>query len=141
MKNKRIYKNIEELYRAKLGKRQYPVPDNFWPRFAKKLRLREFMNFRPGSFNIYYLAGLIAVAAVTVSVLSTKSKEPFLESPNIIIDSDSLSVAPRNIIIEKDNKALPEKIKEEGTHGKDETTQKIIQQAGENEDEQSGRDQ
>ncbi len=133
MKNKRIYKNIEELYRAKLGKRQYPVPDNFWPRFAKKLRLREFMNFRPGSFNIYYLAGLIAVAAVTVSVLSTKSKEPFLESPYIIIDSDSLSVAHRNIIIEKDNKALPEKIKEEGTHGKDETTQKVIQQAGEDE--------
>jgi PKD repeat protein len=104
------YKNIEELYRAKLGNRQHNVPDNFWPRFVKKLRFREFIHFRPGSFNIYYLAGLITVAAVTISVLTIKSEEPLKKSPEIIIGSDSLSGALRSIITEEDHNLHPDKI-------------------------------
>lgn len=95
-------KSIEELYRAGLAEREYPVPDNFWPRFAKKLRFREFMHFRPGSFNIYYLAGLVAAAAVTISILTIKSEDQQVESPDTGIYTDSLAIAPVNIPDEKD---------------------------------------
>jgi len=127
------YKNIEELYRAKLGERAHPLPDNYWPRFVKKLRLREFMHFRPGSFNIYYLAGLIAITAVTISVLTLKSGEPSSESPGKIIDSDTTSVAPRSIAIEEDYKLPPDetKIKEENLAGETMAAQKDIHVTGE----------
>ncbi|MEA1887863.1 MAG: PKD domain-containing protein [Bacteroidota bacterium] len=120
MKNTGKYKSIEELYRAELGKREYPVSDNFWPRFAKKLRFREFMHFRPGSFNIYYLAGLIAAAAVTISVLTIKSEEPPVEAPDTGIYTDSLYIAPGNITDEKDNVEETGITYEEETEGKDE---------------------
>ncbi|MDT8400255.1 MAG: PKD domain-containing protein [Bacteroidales bacterium] len=121
MKSEREYNNIEEVFRDGLGKREYPVSDNFWPELAGKLRLREFLSFRPGSFNIYYLAGLIAAAALTVSVLVTTNTELSVDSPDIIISTDSISGFNEKIIIEKESLETAAKVKiqlpetEEGT--------------------------
>ncbi len=133
MNNTGKYKNIEELYRAKLAEREHPLPDNFWPRFVKKLKLKEFMQFRPGGFNIYYLAGVIAITVVTISVLTLKNGEPSGESPKKIIDSDSISTSSRSIIIEEDHNQQPEeaKTKEENPPGEDLAAQKIIHVTGE----------
>jgi len=106
LKSEREYKNIEELYRASLGEREYPVPDNFWPGLAGKLRFREFLRFRPGSFNIYYLAGLVA-AALTVSVLVLKDQGPSVDSPDIIISTDSITGINENIMIKEESFETP----------------------------------
>ena len=75
MKEKDTYKSIEELYREMLYENEHPVPGNLWSDFVPKLRLREFLRFRPDSFNIYYLAGIIAAAAITISLLATGSSK------------------------------------------------------------------
>ena len=85
---------------------------------------------------MYYLAGLIAIAAVTISVLTIKSGEPSSESPLTMPDADSVSIAPRSIIIEKDNNLPPEKVKieEENITGQDMAAQRNIRVAGERAD-------
>ncbi len=103
MKKEKEYKNIEELFRARLGEREYPVTDNFWQGFSGKLRRREFLHFRPGNFNFYYLAGLIVATALTVSVLMVNDDQVSVETPGIIMRTDSLSETHERIILEKDS--------------------------------------
>jgi PKD repeat protein len=103
LKTGRENKNIEELFRDKLGEREYPVSESFWQDFSGKLRRREFLRFRPGSFNIYYLAGFIAAAALTVAVLLNDNDSPPDNPPaDIIIKKDSLQNSPVNVIKGKD---------------------------------------
>ncbi|MGM0665974.1 MAG: PKD domain-containing protein [Bacteroidota bacterium] len=104
MKKGREYKDIEELFRDKLAEREYPVRESFWHDFSGKLSRREFLRFNPGSFNIYYLAGLIAAAAITVAVLLNDNDSPREDtSADIVIKHDTLQNSIRNIIIEKES--------------------------------------
>lgn len=100
MKKEKEYKNIEELFRASLSEREFPVADNFWQSFSGKLRFREFLRFRPGSFNIYYLAGLIAAVTLTVSVLVNKDDKLPVEPAGISIGTDSMPEMHNNIVSE-----------------------------------------
>ncbi|MDZ7737784.1 MAG: PKD domain-containing protein [Bacteroidales bacterium] len=86
MKEKGTYRSIEELYSAKLGEREYPVRNGLWSSLSRKLRFREFMHFNPGSFNIYYLGGLIAAAAIGVALLAGGDSRGEKPAEDIIIN-------------------------------------------------------
>lgn len=111
MKEKGTYKSIEELYRAKLGDREYPVRSGLWSSLSRKLRFREFMHFSPGSFNIYYLAGLLAAAAVGVSLFTGSDSRQEKPAEDIIINMYNV---PESVDIETieevyENSAIDEK--------------------------------
>ncbi|MBS0011188.1 MAG: PKD domain-containing protein [Bacteroidales bacterium] len=103
MTDKAKYKDIEDLFRAKLGEREVPVSGKVWSGLARKLRFREFMQYNPGSFNIYYLAGIIvAAAAVSIAVLTGQNSDETAESPRTIISTDTLATQTHDVIIERD---------------------------------------
>lgn len=103
MKKGREYKDIEDLFRDKLAEREYPVPESFWQDFSGKLRRREFLRFNPGSFNIYYLAGFLTAAALTVAVLlNNNDNSPGNPPADIIIETDTLHYSPDKIMKEED---------------------------------------
>lgn len=104
------HKNIEELYRDMLGNREHAVSESFWPKFSKRLRFREFMQFRPGSFNIYYLASIAAAAAIAISVLVNDRQDDMSSVPDIIISEDSLTSEQDQIITEEEQTPLPAEV-------------------------------
>ncbi|MGM0464473.1 MAG: PKD domain-containing protein [Bacteroidota bacterium] len=115
MKDKGTYRSIEELYSAKLGNREYPVRKGLWSSLSGKLRFREFMRFNPGSFNIYYLGGLIAAAAIGVSLLTGGGSKPEKPAEDIIIN---IFNEPESVEVETDDKAHENSVpgdKETGT--------------------------
>ncbi len=110
MKDKGTY-NIEKLYRVKLSERKVPVRESFWSDFTGKLRFREFLTFRPGSFNIYYLAGLVVAATVTLSIISGHNGNYPDSNPEILNDTVQLPVqndgtGGRDLISEPDDKQV-----------------------------------
>ncbi len=115
MKEKGTYKSIEELYRAELGKREYPVRNGLWSSFSRKLGFREFIRFKPGSFNIYYLAGLIAAAAVGVSLLTGGDSHREKPAEDIIINMFNV---PETVDVEAVGKADKDASLEEKDAGK-----------------------
>ncbi|MFP4488270.1 MAG: PKD domain-containing protein, partial [Bacteroidales bacterium] len=115
MKDKGTYGSIEELYSAKLGNREYPVRKGLWSSLSGKLRFREFMRFNPGSFNIYYLGGLIAAAAIGISLLTGGGSNPEKPVEDIIIN---IFNEPQSVEVETDDKAHENSVpgdKETGT--------------------------
>ncbi len=126
MKEKGTYKSIEELYRAKLGEREYPVRGGLWSSLSRKLRFREFMHFRPGSFNIYYLGGLIAAAVVGVSLLAggdSKHEEPV---EDIIINMFNIPETVEIEAVEKADKNTAPEDKEAAKGEKTETEDTVV---------------
>lgn len=114
MKKSREYKDIEDLFRDKLAEREYPVRESFWHDFSGKLSRREFLRFNPGSFNIYYLAGFLAAAALTVAVLlNNNDSSPDNPTADIIIKTDTLHNSPDIIIAEEDNTEKESRNKQE----------------------------
>lgn len=105
MKDRGTYRSIEELYSAKLGDREYPVRKGLWSSLSGKLRFREFMRFNPGSFNIYYLGGLIAAAAIGVSLLAggdSKAEKPVEDIIiNIFNEPETVEVETLEEVAEK----------------------------------------
>ncbi|HCC69651.1 MAG TPA: hypothetical protein DEQ09_00645 [Bacteroidales bacterium] len=113
MKEKGKYNNIEELFRAKLGQREYPVPDKFWPAFAKRLRFKEFMRFKPGSFNVYYIVVMVAAAAITVSVFINRKEEAPVKPPERIIDTSTILLDTAHVDTEHEKVKTTDIIQEE----------------------------
>jgi len=109
LKEKGTYKSIEELYREMLHENEHPVPGNLWSDFVPKLRLREFLHFRPGSFNIYYLAGIIAAAAMAISLLAAgnSKQDPGQPGADLIINDIFLPDTIENNIAKDTPDARP----------------------------------
>ncbi|HKL67298.1 MAG TPA: hypothetical protein VJ877_05350, partial [Bacteroidales bacterium] len=103
MSDKGTYNNIEDLFRSELGNRDYPVRDGFWVSFEKKLRFREFLRFRPGRFNVYYLGTIVAAALVSASLLLSGNKDIKPASvPDIVIEKDTASALQEMPVLEED---------------------------------------
>jgi len=68
--------NIEQLVNSKLGEAEITPSQGAWKGIQRKLRWRKFLRFKPGQFNVYYMAGLIVAAAGLIVVLSAKDAEP-----------------------------------------------------------------
>lgn len=109
MSDNGTYNNIEDLFRSELGNRDYPVRDGFWTSFEKKLRFREFLRFRPGSFNVYYLGTIVTAAIVSASLLLSGNKD-IKPAPvtDIIIEKDTVSAQQQEFVVEED-KQVPDK--------------------------------
>lgn len=129
MKTDRPYKTIEEIYREQFRNFEVSPGKGFWPRFEKKLRIREFVRFTPGRFNVFYLGAVVAgIAVITLSVLlkdrssdqPSGSDRPFDELPagkaekTEVPDSIELTQASKGsaaasgrvVTINQDNKVL-----------------------------------
>lgn len=68
-------RSLEELFRGQLDSYEVKPSWNFWPRFEKKLRAREFLKFNPGKFNIGYLSVAVAAGVVAVVLLTGGNKK------------------------------------------------------------------
>lgn len=73
MKADKPNKSIEEIFREKFQDFEHTPDKGFWPRFEKKLRVREFFRFNPGKFNIFYLGALVAgITAISMALIINK---------------------------------------------------------------------
>jgi len=110
LKTDRPYKTIEEIYREQFRDFEVTPDKGFWPRFEKKLRIREFVRFTPGRFNIFYLGAVMAgIAAITLAlILSEKNNEL---SADTDIPEDIVTVEQRGseAIVKTDEQVYPGK--------------------------------
>ena len=75
MKKKKGNIGVRELFNKQLGNAE-AIPDSgFEQRLMKALARKEFMQFIPTRFNIYYLGGIIATGLITGLVIFTSLKE------------------------------------------------------------------
>jgi hypothetical protein len=82
---------IEELFKNKLGELEHTPSKGVWERTARVVRRRQFLQFRPGRMNIYYVAGLI-VAATIVAVVLTTNKSGLPDNLPQTIDTSDVQV-------------------------------------------------
>jgi PKD repeat protein len=75
LKGKRQNIDINELFRQRLGKAEASPDVRVGIKLMRKVALRNFMHFSPGSFNIFYLGGIIA-AGITAALLLTSPGTP-----------------------------------------------------------------
>lgn len=62
--------NIEELVRIRLDQAEITPSPGAWKGVQRKLRVKRFLRFDPGRFNLYHLSGLVVAGAVAVVLLS-----------------------------------------------------------------------
>jgi hypothetical protein len=60
--------NIEELVRSKLDQAEVTPSAGAWKGVQRKLRMKRFLRFDPGSFNIYYLGAVLVAGAALVAI-------------------------------------------------------------------------
>lgn len=74
--------DIEELYRTKLEDSELNPGGELTSHFMSKLSRREFLRFNPSRFNIFYLGGALAAAAITGFLTLSPARE------GIVIDAE-----------------------------------------------------
>ena len=78
MKKKKGNIGVRELFNKQLGNAEVIPDSGFEQRLMKELARKEFMQFIPTRFNIYYLGGIIATGLITGLVIFTSVKEKVL---------------------------------------------------------------
>jgi len=73
--------DIERLFREKFEGYRLRPSEGLWGRVVRQLRLREFLRFSPGQFNVWYLAGMLAVALTAYLVLHRPGSMPEENTP------------------------------------------------------------
>jgi hypothetical protein len=73
--------DIERLFREKFEGYRLRPSEGLWGRVVRQLRLREFLRFSPGQFNVWYLAGVLAVALTAYLVLHPSGSRPEGNTP------------------------------------------------------------
>ena len=77
--------NIEELVRGKLDKAEIAPSADAWKGVQRQLRMKQFVRFHPGQFNVYYLGGLAAAGVVALTLifngLATDEFKPVPQKP------------------------------------------------------------
>jgi len=68
--------NIEELFRSKLGDAELTPSKGAWKGVQRKMRMRQFLRFDPGRFNIYYLAAILIAGLTAASLLNRPPAAP-----------------------------------------------------------------
>lgn len=67
--------NIEQLINSRLGEARIDPSPGSWNKIQRKLRWKQFLMFRPGQMNIFYLAGLLVTGGAVVTLVYTSSPE------------------------------------------------------------------
>ena len=70
MKTKKADRNLQVLFRNKLGNAEIIPDPSVGAKLMRKLALREFLHFNPLRFNVYYLGGIIAAAVAAIALLT-----------------------------------------------------------------------
>ena len=122
MKKKKGNIGVRELFNKQLGNVE-AIPDSgFEQRLMKELARKEFMQFIPTRFNIYYLGGIIATGVITGLLIFTSVKEKVLPTSWIapyvssytgeISPVTSLTEQPESItgLEQRENTVLPDKV-------------------------------
>jgi len=65
--------NIEELIRSKLDEAEITPSQGAWKGVQRQLRIKKFLRFDPGRFNVFYLSGLLVAGAALVALISTRA--------------------------------------------------------------------
>ena len=110
MKEKKLDRNLQELFRHKLDKAEIAPDPSVRAKLMRKLALREFLQFNPFRFNIYYVGAIIATGIATVLILSA-THERNVQSPQQEIlnvspakdNSESIIVAPEKPAVDISN--------------------------------------
>ncbi|MEN8157888.1 MAG: PKD domain-containing protein [Bacteroidota bacterium] len=63
--------NIEELFRSKLGEAEITPSTGSWKGVQRQLRMKKFLRFDPGSFNVFYMGGIVVAGAAVATLLLT----------------------------------------------------------------------
>ena len=79
--------NIEELVRTKMEQAEITPSQGAWKGVQRQLRMKQFLRFDPGRFNLYYLGGLLVAGAVAISLLSI---EPARDEPRTNVTESTL---------------------------------------------------
>ena len=88
MKQSEENRNLESLFRGQFENYEMKPSGDFWPRFGKKLRSREFLRFNPGRFNIVYLSSVITAGVIATVLLTGGSKK--LDESTAAISGDKM---------------------------------------------------
>lgn len=70
--------NIEELFRKQFSGFERQPSKGLWSKITRKLAIREFFRFQPGSLNIYYI-GLVSLLTAGALFLLPRSDKPAQE--------------------------------------------------------------
>ncbi len=62
--------NIEQLVSSQIGEAEVNPSPDVWKGVQRKLRWKQFVRFKPGKPNIYYLGGLLTVGAGLVALFN-----------------------------------------------------------------------
>ena len=99
----------------------------FWPRFEKNLRVREFLRFNPGKFNIVYLGVAIATGVVATVLLTGGNKKQKETAPSVVIENKIAVVVNENpVSVSSDRVNISEVWDEKERTGVENTDNKII---------------
>ncbi len=81
---------IEELVQKKLGTDEIQPSDRVWRGIRRELGWKQFLQFQPGQFNIYYLGVILLSGALITTLVLTGSPDPSSE----ILPSPLPMIAP-----------------------------------------------
>jgi PKD repeat protein len=106
LKAKKQDRNLRELFRNKLENAEIIPDPSVSSKLMRQLTVREFLHFYPSQFNVYYLGGILAAAAVAIMVFSTRLSHKDKVQPQGIINQLPVKEKSENIIV------LPDPIRE-----------------------------
>lgn len=75
MSKKNTDRTIEELFRENFSNFELEPSSGLWRRVLRSVRIREFLRFSPGRFNVYYTGALIVGASIA-GLLSIDRADP-----------------------------------------------------------------
>lgn len=96
MKQRSKNRSLENLFRGQFDSYEVKPSGDFWPRFEKKLRVREFLRFNPARFNIVYLGIAIAAGVVATVLLTSGNKKLNETTPPVVIENKIAAVINEN---------------------------------------------
>lgn len=100
------HQNIEDLFRSKLGEAEITPSPGAWKAVQRKLRMKQFLRFDAGKFNVWYAGALLVAGLTTVVLLNDgPSENPIPENIEIPV----LESSPEA----ENEQAGPELLKEE----------------------------
>ncbi len=86
--------NIEQLIRSRLGEAEIDPSPGAWNGIQRKLRWKQFLRFRPGQLNIFYLAGLLVTGGAIVALVYTGPSGKRSDNPAVRVPAAPSGMVP-----------------------------------------------
>ncbi len=78
------HQNMEDLFRSKLGDAEITPSEGAWKGVLQKLRIKQFLRFDAGRFNIWYMGALLVAGAAAVTLLNS--------SPSVLAEEEQREI-------------------------------------------------